>query len=308
MDDNFTCKAIDIAGSVGLGTSLVEGSDGNFHISHSDSTNNDLRFCEGNMDDNFTCKAVDIDKAGQDTSMVEGSDGNFHISHWDATNDTLRYCYGNQDDNFTCQVYHVIGAASTPLAYFSIIEKSNGVMAIAHTYVDADGSVFDLGFNVLDSTAPTTGWDGNHNTWQNTDANVTLSCVEADTNCLTMFRLDTDATSTVSYGSWTTYDQNIFFGDDGNWAIDFNSTDYASNVEDTNTFYILVDSTTPATPTITTPTAPHTPDINLTYTATDATSGIKKYWSTGEKVPNVNITLTNGKQITLSTGLEGILE
>ena len=278
MDDNFTCKAIDIAGSVGLGTSLVEGSDGNFHISHSDSTNNDLRFCEGNMDDNFTCKAVDIDKAGQDTSMVEGSDGNFHISHWDATNDTLRYCYGNQDDNFTCQVYHVIGAASTPLAYFSIIEKSNGVMAIAHTYVDADGSVFDLGFNVLDSTAPTTGWDGNHNTWQNTDANVTLSCVEADTNCLTMFRLDTDATSTVSYGSWTTYDQNIFFGDDGNWAIDFNSTDYASNVEDTNTFYILVDSTTPATPTITTPTAPHLPDINLTYSATDATSGIKKYW------------------------------
>ncbi|RLI92979.1 MAG: hypothetical protein DRO92_04755, partial [Candidatus Altiarchaeales archaeon] len=101
----------------------------------------------------------------------------------------------------------------------------------------------------IDRQKPATSWDGNHNTWQNFDANIHLTCDDfSGSGCsTTMYRLDTDPTSAISYGEWQTYDINILITQDGNWAIDFNSTDAVGNVGDINTFYVLIDKTPPTT-------------------------------------------------------------
>jgi len=104
---------------------------------------------------------------------------------------------------------------------------------------------------VIDSTAPSTSWDGNHNSWQNFDANIHLTCNDGtgsgcsggDAN--TIYRLDSDSSNSISYGSWLTYDKNILIFLDGNYAIDFNSTDRIGNIGDVNTFYVLVDKNSP---------------------------------------------------------------
>lgn len=99
---------------------------------------------------------------------------------------------------------------------------------------------------LIDSIKPTTSWDGNHNTPQITDANIALACVDGGSECsTTSYRLDTDSATAITYGAWQTYSPSagIIVSSDGNWAIDFNSTDNAGNVGDTNTFYVIIDKT-----------------------------------------------------------------
>ncbi len=104
----------------------------------------------------------------------------------------------------------------------------------------------NITYAALDTVAPTTSWDGNHNVWQASDANVHLTCNDSTSGCSsTKYRLDTDASNTISYGAWTTYDTNILITADGNYAIDFNSTDNANNIGDVNTFYVLIDQIAP---------------------------------------------------------------
>jgi len=100
---------------------------------------------------------------------------------------------------------------------------------------------------MIDNTKPSVYWDGNVS-WQDTDANVHLTCADGSgSGCfLIQFRKDTDFGSSVSFGSWQSYDLNIFYGNDGNHALDWNATDGAGNVGDINTFYVLVDKTTPS--------------------------------------------------------------
>ena len=100
----------------------------------------------------------------------------------------------------------------------------------------------------VDNNAPSTSWDGNHNTWQNFASVISLTCNEKGngSGCsITKYRLDTNPSVTVSYGSWQTYSSPIVVIPDGNYAIDFNSTDVKGNVGDTNTFYVLIDKTQP---------------------------------------------------------------
>ncbi len=73
------------------------------------------------------------------------------------------------------------------------------------------------------------------------DVNIHLTCKDGQTGCaLTQYRLDTDSSDNVSYGSWMTYDSNIFVSGDGNWAIDFNSSDFAGNIEQTHTYFVNI--------------------------------------------------------------------
>jgi len=131
----------------------------------------------------------------------------------------------------------------------------------------------------LDSTAPTTIWDANE-LWQNSDVNVHLTCVDAgacsggDSNLT--YRLDSDSSNGVTYGSWLTYDTNILITGDGNWAIDFNSTDYVGNIGDVNTFYVLIDSVNPTTSNLTPATNTDTTQNEPTFTidVSDALSGL----------------------------------
>ncbi len=156
--------------------------------------------------------------------------------------------------------------------YFILIFGDNGT--------NTDFSASDNNF-MIDNTDPSTTWDGNNNTWQTTDANIHLTCSDGrGSGCAsTSYRLDTDGSDTVSYGSWITFDVNIFISTDGNWAIDFNSTDNVDNVESTDMFYVLIDSTSPSV-SISSPTSNAEvsgQEVTLTYSGSDSNSGIASY-------------------------------
>jgi hypothetical protein len=131
----------------------------------------------------------------------------------------------------------------------------------------------------LDNTNPSTSWDGNHNTWQTNDANINLTCVDAETCDTTFYRFDQDSGLFIDWTEWLTgTDINLPSPGniDGNWAVRFYSTDVAGNTGDTNTFYVLIDRTAPTistfTPDANTTTSDTTPDLNAYFT--DAHSGI----------------------------------
>lgn len=100
----------------------------------------------------------------------------------------------------------------------------------------------------IDLTAPSTSWDGDHNAWKIVDQNIHLTCHDESSGCLsTKYRLDTNKFNGISWGEPQVYDTNILITADGNWAIDFNSTDNVGHEGDTNTFYVLIDKTVPTT-------------------------------------------------------------
>jgi hypothetical protein len=158
---------------------------------------------------------------------------------------------------------------------------TDGNYFIALTGTDSNGSRVDNSDNNFalanDSTAPTTTADYN-TAWQNTDANVGLTCTDTSGCSLTQYRIDSDATSSVSMGAWTTYTgAGISITSDGNWAIDYNSTDTHNNRETTNRIYVLIDKTLPTLSLTITNLTITGLSTSFSYSAS-ATSGIKKYW------------------------------
>ncbi|MBS3061321.1 MAG: hypothetical protein J4215_01945, partial [Candidatus Diapherotrites archaeon] len=135
----------------------------------------------------------------------------------------------------------------------------------------------DVNFAISnDSTAPVTTVDYN-NAWQNVDANVVLTCVDPSGCLLTQFRLDSDSSDVVLMGGWQTFDSNILVSSDGNWAIDFNSTDLVGNRETTNRVYVLIDKSLPTLSL--TVTSVKTVGLSATLSFLGSSeSGIKKYW------------------------------
>ncbi|MBS3061044.1 MAG: trypsin inhibitor-like cysteine-rich domain-containing protein [Candidatus Diapherotrites archaeon] len=110
----------------------------------------------------------------------------------------------------------------------------------ADTNGKTDAGVIYLLERDFDSTAPVTTADYNGGT-QATDANVVLTCTDSDAGCgSTQYRVDSDAGLSVSMGSWQTFDSNILITSDGNWAIDFNSTDLVGNRETTRRIFVLI--------------------------------------------------------------------
>ncbi|MFH1225613.1 MAG: Ig-like domain-containing protein [Candidatus Diapherotrites archaeon] len=134
---------------------------------------------------------------------------------------------------------------------------------------------------MIDNTKASTSWDGN-TTWSKYDQNITLTCTDDDSGCAsTKYRLDTNGASTVSYGSWQTYTAaGIQVTNDGNFALDFNSTDAAGNVGDVNTKYVLIDKNAPSV-SITSPAGGATlasSSVTIEYSGTDTNSGIRAYY------------------------------
>jgi len=198
------------------------------------------------------------------------------------------YYYGitkNQTIDINCDTNDFTTSSTNCIFDFNFLSLSDGNYFIdlnIHTDNPADGNMTtSSNFSLyVDSTIPSTIWDANE-LWQNSDVNVHLTCVDAgscdggDSN--TSYRLDSDSSNAITYGSWLTYDANILFNfGDGNWAIDFNSTDYVGNIGDVNTFFVLLDATNPVTSNLTPTANTDTTNNEPTFTidVSDALSGL----------------------------------
>jgi len=157
---------------------------------------------------------------------------------------------------------------------------ADGNFFVVLTGTDSNGSRVDNSDNNFavanDSSPPVTSSDYN-NAWQNVDANVVLTCVDPSGCLLTQFRLDSDSSDVVSMGAWQAYDANILVSSDGNWGIDFNSTDVRGNREETNRVFVLVDKSLPTLSLTVTNLRVTGLSASFSYLG-NAVSGIKKYW------------------------------
>ncbi len=188
----------------------------------------------------------------------------------------------NFEDSTQCSIDWNISAI-TDGNYYILLYINDG----AETNFNASDNNF-----MVDNTKPSTSWDGNNNAWQKTDANIHLTCSDGNgSGCnTTKYRLDTDSNTGVSMGNWQEFDQNILISSDGNWAIDFNSTDNSENIGDTNTFYVLVDKTAPNV-SISSPSNGaliNSTTVTLVYSGTDANSGILRYWVRADSTAWIN--------------------
>ena len=124
----WTCQIIDTTDNPGSWISMAEGSDTNFHISHEEKTNNDLKYCEG-KEEEWTCQIIEsTNDVGRYSAIMAGTDSNLHISHEDNTKDNLRYCEGAAEE-WTCQV---IDDAESSGVYSSIAEGIDGNIHVSH--------------------------------------------------------------------------------------------------------------------------------------------------------------------------------
>ena len=199
--------------------------------------------------------SITIDFNVQDADITSNADGNLFLDiYYSSTQfgfENAVISDGNLFDSSTFTCDDTDFSDSTHCTYtwdISAVADGNYFIDL-NVHDDSDANAIDTSdYSIMvDNTPPTTTWDGN-TTWQNTDANIHLSCLDATSGCsVTKYRLDTDSSDGISYGSWQTYDMNILVTQDGNWAIDFNSQDVAGNIEATNTYYVLIDKQAPAT-------------------------------------------------------------
>ncbi len=168
--------------------------------------------------------------------------------------------------------------------------ESDGNYAIDFNAIDAAGNQetsVNRVFVLVDKTIPTSSSDVNSN-WQNIDANVGLTCSDVNNSAsysgcsLTKFRVDTDASSGVSYGPIMDYNgEGIVFNQDGNWAIKYWSIDNAGNIETDPTQYVLIQKGNPSvtidSPTTGTEFSSGTSSVTISYTGTSAGNPIDHY-------------------------------
>lgn len=97
-------------------------------------------------------------------------------------------------------------------------------------------------FVLIDTRPPLTTSDVN-NSFQSFAATVKLTCRDESSGCnSTQYRLDLNSGSQMSMGNWIDYNEPFIISIDGNWRVDFNSTDIAGNVENTRTVFALIRS------------------------------------------------------------------
>lgn len=168
---------------------------------------------------------------------------------------------------------------------FYTIPDGNYVVDInLHTFDDFN-SVESSGSFSIDTNTPSTSWDGNHATWQNMDANITLTCNDVGACASISYQFDDDPSifknwsATVTVATGTTTDVNLpkpgSF--DGNYSVKFRSTDVAGNTpSDWNDFYVLIDKSAPFAssfvPDTNGTTDDTTPDLNITFSDANTSS------------------------------------
>jgi alpha-tubulin suppressor-like RCC1 family protein len=189
---------------------------------------------DNNGDLNIVFNVADLD-ADDDLNIdinYVNSEGT-HTSILDDVNLDSTYC---EDENFmdstTC-FYDWNFANLVDGNYYLVLEINDSKVT--------DSSTTDTNF-YIDNNAPAVSYSSSQDDY-NYDLAITVSCSDAGSSCSDMtYRLDTNANSGVTYGSWQTYSSPFVITGDGNYAIDFNALDVAGNLSDTNTQYIILRS------------------------------------------------------------------
>ncbi len=134
-----------------------------------------------------------------------------------------------------------------PIGSYYIIIKATDQNNNTNTDISDSFFIVYLWSDITPPTTTSNITDGNYET---PPFDVVLSCIDTGSGCaLTQYRLDTNANTGVNYGAWQTYLAPITMNTDGNYAIDYNSTDTAGNTETTKTQYILIQTPAPPAPT-----------------------------------------------------------
>ncbi|MFH1235028.1 MAG: DUF2341 domain-containing protein [Candidatus Diapherotrites archaeon] len=243
-------------------------------------------------------------------AIIFGSDGNYAVDF------NSKDAVGNIESTIRMLVKIDKGIALIwPMETYSYYSTYDGNVIVQFTQDgnhQLDFNSRDVAGNVeqvrtvwvaIDKSPPVTVDDLNA-AWHTVNFSVTLTCRDAAKQCtLTKYRIDSDATSSVSIGAWNTYSTPISISTDGNWAIDYNSTDYVGWIEATHTIYALLDKNAPTT-TDDANTAWRNSNLAVTLTATDSTSGVKDTLfcqTTGSCTPSVS-----GNNFTISCPSEAV--
>ena len=245
------------------------------------------------------------DKGGGLNSMAI-YEGNIFTGHSDGVLGTYGPLYKYFITSPTVD-FNSTGRGSVNFDFTSIPDGNYFVDLNVFNGVDLDSSSSDFSFTIDNTTAPITTSDANSG-WQNTDANVNLTCTDSSGCFSTAYRIDSDDTNSVSIGAWQVWDGNgLFFYQDGNFAFDFNSTDTVGNIETTNRSYVTLDVTTPVLsdpqPSINQNTSDTTPDLNVAFTEAHPSYCTVTPIVNDVNGSDVNATLTAGRCLYTSSAL-----
>ncbi|HLC78959.1 MAG TPA: hypothetical protein VJG83_00880, partial [archaeon] len=234
-----------------------------------DSNSNDLLLTSDSADVNGLVSNGAVYVVRSIDSISSGSDFNLdNSSSW-----AIRWTGGSASDE--------LGSTSSSGLGVQLVNVDGGSSSndLVLTAVNADVSgLVDNGVVYLfrDSSAPVTSSDVNL-VWQDFNSSVSLTCSDLNVGCnITQYRVDSDSSVSFSFGGWQVYSGVVDFNSDGNYSIDFNSSDVFGNREVTNTGYVLIDKTDPvvsdAQPGSSVGVADVTPELSVAVS--DVTSGV----------------------------------
>lgn len=123
LSKNWSSEVVDETGWVGIDSCIALDANGNFHISHYDQGNRNLKYAywDGNSWQNET---VDSDgDIGEESGIAVDSDGNPHISYIDCTNCAVKYA-GKIGGTWNIEEVYLSGGGN-PISGTSIALDSN---------------------------------------------------------------------------------------------------------------------------------------------------------------------------------------
>ena len=176
-----------------------------------------------------------------DADATNNLDVNLYYSASAGSMTNLIYADSNLADasGITCSDYNFLDSTSCTYSW-DTTTASDG-----QYYIDVnvfDGTAFDEVSSPIfrvDNTDPVTTFSGCTNDWFNVTKTITLSCSDSGSTC-------NGTTYSLDGGAWQTYSGTFDLTTDLNHQIDYNSIDYATNVETTKTSYCAVDKTSPS--------------------------------------------------------------